>query len=55
MNHLKRAHIDKHFVLVFSLDEEAKPVTLEDYILIITTIFTNFLFLLTPPVPRSIH
>lgn len=31
MNHLKRVHIDKHFVLVFSVDEEAKTVTLEDY------------------------
>ncbi|AKB26267.1 hypothetical protein MSMTP_2798 [Methanosarcina sp. MTP4] len=31
MNHLKRVHIDKHFVLVFSVDEEVKTVTLEDY------------------------
>jgi YafQ family addiction module toxin component len=31
MNHLKRVHIDKHFVLVFSIDEESKTVTLEDY------------------------
>lgn len=31
MNHLKRIHIDKHFVLVFSVDEDAKIVTLEDY------------------------
>jgi len=31
MNHLKRIHIDKHFVLVFSVDEESKTVTLEDY------------------------
>ena len=31
MNQLKRVHIDKHFVLVFSIDEEAKTVTLEDY------------------------
>jgi YafQ family addiction module toxin component len=31
MNHLKRVHIDKHFVLVFSIDEETKIVTLEDY------------------------
>ena len=31
MNHLKRVHIDKHFVLVFSVDEETKTVTLEDY------------------------
>jgi YafQ family addiction module toxin component len=31
MNHLKRVHIDKHFVLVFSIDEESKTVILEDY------------------------
>lgn len=31
MNHLKRVHIDKHFVLVFSIDEESKTITLEDY------------------------
>lgn len=31
MNHLKRVHIDKHFVLVFSVDEDSKTVTLEDY------------------------
>ena len=31
MNHLKRVHIDKHFVLVFSVDEENNTVTLEDY------------------------
>lgn len=31
MNHLKRVHIDKHFVLVFSVDEESKTVTLVDY------------------------
>lgn len=31
MNHLKRIHIDKHFVLVFSVDEESMTVTLEDY------------------------
>jgi YafQ family addiction module toxin component len=31
MNHLKRVHIDKHFVLVFSIDEDSKAVTLEDY------------------------
>jgi|GEM_PF-3505810 len=55
MNHLKRAHIDKHFVLAFSIDEEEKKVTFEDYIMIITIIFTNFRFLLTSPVPRSIH
>ncbi len=27
----KRVHIDKHFALVFSIDEESKTVTLEDY------------------------
>ena len=27
----KRVHIDKHFVLVFSVDEESKTVILEDY------------------------
>jgi YafQ family addiction module toxin component len=31
MNHLRRVHIDKHFVLVFSVDEESKTVTLVDY------------------------
>ena len=31
MNHLKRVHIDKHFVLVFSINEEQKTVTLVDY------------------------
>ncbi|MPN41000.1 hypothetical protein SDC9_188540 [bioreactor metagenome] len=31
MNHLKRVHIDKYFLLVFSIDEESKTVTLEDY------------------------
>jgi YafQ family addiction module toxin component len=31
MNHLKRVHIDKHFVLVFSIDEKSKTVILEDY------------------------
>lgn len=31
MNHLKRVHIDKHFVLVFSVDEESMTVMLEDY------------------------
>ena len=31
MNHLKRVHIDKHFVLVFSINEESKTITLEDY------------------------
>ena len=27
----KRVHIDKHFVLTFSVDENSKSVTLEDY------------------------
>ncbi len=31
MNHLKRVHVDKHFVLVFSVDEKSKTVTLVDY------------------------
>jgi YafQ family addiction module toxin component len=31
MNHLKRVHIDKHFVLTFSINEESKTVTLIDY------------------------
>ena len=31
LNHLRRVHIDKHFVLVFSIDEETKTVILEDY------------------------
>ena len=31
MNHLKRVHIDKYFVLVFPIDEKSKTVILEDY------------------------
>jgi len=31
LQHLKRVHIDKHFVLVFSVDENTKIITLEDY------------------------
>ena len=31
MNHLRRIHVDKHFVLIFSVDEESRSVTLEDY------------------------
>ena len=31
LQHLKRVHIDKSFVLVFSIDEENKIVTFEDY------------------------
>ncbi len=27
----KRIHIDKHFVLTFSINEESKMITLEDY------------------------
>ena len=31
LNEWKRVHIDKHFVLVFSVDDKNKTVTLEDY------------------------
>ena len=31
LNNLKRVHVDKHFVLVFSIDEESKSVILENY------------------------
>ena len=31
LQHLKRVHIDKSFVLVFSIDESKKKVTIEDY------------------------
>jgi len=31
LNSWKRVHIDKHFVLVFSIDEKTMTVTLEDY------------------------
>jgi len=31
MQHLKRVHIDKHFVLVFRVDENMRTVILEDY------------------------
>jgi len=31
MQHLRRVHIDSHFVLVFSVDDAGKTVTLEDY------------------------
>lgn len=31
LQHLKRVHIDKSFVLVFSIDETNKIVTIEDY------------------------
>jgi hypothetical protein len=31
MNHLKIVHIDKHFVLIFSINEELESVMLVDY------------------------
>ena len=31
LQHLKRVHIDSSFVLTFSVNENAKSVTLEDY------------------------
>ena len=31
LNDWKRVHVDKHFVIIFSIDEESKSVTLEDY------------------------
>ena len=31
LNHWKRIHIDNHFVLIFSIDEESKTITLEDF------------------------
>jgi mRNA-degrading endonuclease RelE of RelBE toxin-antitoxin system len=31
MNMWKRVHIDKHFVLAFSVNDENNTVTLEDY------------------------
>jgi len=31
LQHLKEVHIDKSFVLTFSVDENTKTVTLEDY------------------------
>lgn len=31
LQHWKRVHIDKHFVLTFSVDEDTKTVTLEDF------------------------
>jgi len=31
MNHLKRVHIDKYFVLIFSINEESGTVTRVDY------------------------
>jgi YafQ family addiction module toxin component len=31
LQHLKRVHIDKSFVMVFSIDESTKTVVIEDY------------------------
>ncbi|MBU0929480.1 MAG: hypothetical protein KJ623_00210 [Nanoarchaeota archaeon] len=31
LQYLKEVHIDRHFVLTFSVDENTKTVTLEDY------------------------
>jgi YafQ family addiction module toxin component len=31
LQYLKEVHIDKHFVLTFSVDENVKMVTLEDF------------------------
>jgi YafQ family addiction module toxin component len=31
LQHWKRVHIDKHFVLTFSVNEETKTITLEDF------------------------
>ena len=31
LNDWKRVHVDKHFVLTFSIDEESSTITLEDY------------------------
>ena len=31
LNHWKRVHIDKHFILTFSIDEDTKTIILEDY------------------------
>ena len=31
LQHLKRVHIDRSFVLIFSIDEENKLVIVEDY------------------------
>mgnify|MGYP001579911398 FL=1 len=31
LQHLKEVHIDAHFVLTFSVDENSKTVTLEDF------------------------
>ncbi|NQU98936.1 type II toxin-antitoxin system mRNA interferase toxin, RelE/StbE family [Candidatus Woesearchaeota archaeon] len=31
LKHFRRIHIDKHFVLIFSIEEETKIVILEDF------------------------
>lgn len=31
LQHMKRVHIDKHFVLTFSIDEATMTVIIEDY------------------------
>ena len=31
LSHLKRIHVDKSYVLVFSVDENSRTVTIEDY------------------------
>ena len=31
LHHLKRVHVDKSFVLVFSVDENKKHIIIEDY------------------------
>lgn len=31
LNHWKRVHIDRHFVLIFSIDEENNAIILERY------------------------
>lgn len=31
LQHLKRVHIDKSFIMVFSIDESTKTVAIEDY------------------------
>lgn len=31
LNHLKRVHIDKSFVLIFSVDDNARLVIIEEY------------------------
>ena len=32
LQHLKEVHIDKHFILTFSVDETSQVVTLEDFV-----------------------